>query len=98
MLYGAGADSQPFPDLPTRVAYPAESLNARLVAYARARADEVGGPAADAPIVAPIAPAAADALADAVGVGHMYNTVVPVHLPSEIDALFFVPFVSPMRR
>jgi len=89
MLYGHGADSQPFPDLPTRVNYAPDSLNAALAAYTAAR------PAPDAPLVVPIA--GADALAAEVGVGHLYNLVVPVHLPSQIDALFFVPHVSPMR-
>jgi erythromycin esterase-like protein len=99
MLYGAGVDSQPFPDLPTRVAYPADSLNGRLAAYARLRADSGASPhaPAHAPLVVPIAPAANDALANEVGIGHLYNMVVPVHLPSEIDALFFVPTVSPLR-
>ena len=90
MLYGGGADSQPFPDLPTRVDYPQDSFNAVLAAYAASRA------APCAALVVPIEPAGA-ALANPVPVGHLYNLVVPVHLPSEIDALFFVPNVSPMR-
>jgi erythromycin esterase-like protein len=83
LLYGAGADSQPFPDLPNDVAYPATSINA---AFGRR----------ERPFVVAVA-SAADALGLPVGVGHMYNTVVPVHLPSEADALFFIPRVSPMR-
>jgi len=27
----------------------------------------------------------------------MYNEVVPVHLPAEADAVFFLPSVSPLR-
>ena len=90
MLYGGGADSQPFPDLPTHVDYPKDSLNAVLAAYTASR----GG--SDAPLVVPIEPGGA-VFADPVGIGHLYNLVVPVHLPSEIDALFFVPNVSPLR-
>jgi len=84
LLYGGGADSQPFPDLPNRFAYASDSLNARLAARGE-------------PFAVPVAPAAADALAEPIGVGHLYNLVVPVHLPSEADALFFVPVVTPMR-
>ena len=90
MVYGGGADSQPFPDLPTRVGYPNDSFNAALAAYVAARAEP------DAPLVVPMEPAR-ELLDDQVGVGHLYNLVVPVHLPSEIDALFFVPNVSPLR-
>ena len=89
MLHGDGVDSQPFPDLPTRVNYAPDSLNAALAAYTAAH------DAPDSALIVPIA--GADALVDEVGVGHLYNLVVPVHLPSQIDALFFVPHVSPMR-
>ena len=84
LLYGAGTDSQPFPDLPTNAHYPAESLNAQLSRYG-------------APLVAPVAPAADTALTRDVVIGHMYNLVVPVHLPSQAEAVFFVPRVSPLR-
>ena len=83
LLYGGGEDSQPFPDLPRIARYPAESLNAQL---ARRRD----------PFVVPVTPGV-DALARDVGVGHMYNLVVPVHLPSQADAIFFVPRVTPMQ-
>lgn len=83
LLYGGGEDSQPFPDLPGIARYPGESLNAQL---ARRRD----------PFVVPVTPGV-DALARDVGVGHMYNLVVPVHLPSQADAIFFVPRVTPMQ-
>ena len=83
LLYGGGEDSQPFPDLPRTARYPAGSLNAQ---FAR-RGDA---------LVVPVAPGA-DALGRDVGVGHMYNLVVPVHLPSQADAIFFVPRVTPMQ-
>jgi hypothetical protein len=83
LVYGEGEDSQPFPDLPQRASFPPESLNRRLA--------EVGGP-----LVVPVP--ASGAFDDDVGVGHLYSQVVPVHLPSEADALFFVPRVSPLRE
>ena len=47
------------------------------------------------PFVVAMKPAASNALATAVGVGHLYNLVVPpVHLPSEAAASFFLPRVT----
>jgi erythromycin esterase-like protein len=83
LLYGGGEDSQPFPDLPRIARYPAGSLNAQFARRGN-------------PFVVPVAPGA-DALARDVGVGHMYNLVVPVHLPSQADAIFFVPRDTPMQ-
>ena len=82
LVYGEGEDSQPFPDLPTRATFPPESLNRRLAARG-------------APLVVPVP--ASGVFDDDIGVGHLYSQVVPVHLPSEADALFFVPRVSPLR-
>ena len=84
MLYGAGKDSQPFPDLPQRANYPATSLNAQLSRHGT-------------PLVVPVGPGAGSALANDVGIGHMYNLVVPVHLPSQADAIFFLPAVTPLQ-
>jgi hypothetical protein len=78
-LYGAGEDSQPFPDLPKTATYSADSLNARL---ARRGMPMVLGTAG---------------LSSEVGIGHMYNQVVPVNLSAEADAVFFQPRVSPLR-
>ena len=78
LLYGGGEDSQPFPDLPTTARYPDDSINSQLAKYR-------------SPLILPTAPAKAAALAEPVGVGHMYNLAVPVHLPSQADAIFFIP-------
>ena len=83
LVYGGGHDSQPFPDLPRAASYPADSLNAHLSRRGSAS-------------IVPVAPGA-DVLARDVGVGHMYNLVVPVHLPSQADAIFFVPQVTPLQ-
>jgi erythromycin esterase-like protein len=85
MLYGGGRDSQPFPDLPQTAVYPPTSLNAALARMGM-------------PLVLPITEdAAAGALSADVGVGHMYGQVVSVHLPSEVDAIWFLPSVSPLQ-
>ena len=84
LLYGGGEDSQPFPDLPTNARYPDDSINSQLAKYG-------------SPLVLPTAPAKAGALAEPVGVGHMYNLVVPVHLASQADAVFFIARVTPLQ-
>ena len=81
LVYGEGEDSQPFPDLPKRASFPGDTLNRRLAA--------LGVPC--------VVPVAADAFERDVGLGHLYNHVVPVHLPSEADAIFFVPRVTRLR-
>ena len=83
LLYGGGHDSQPFPDLPRTASYPADSLNAHLSRRRNA-------------LIVPVRPGT-EALERDVGVGHMYNLVVPVHLPSQADAIFFVPQVTPLQ-
>jgi erythromycin esterase-like protein len=84
MTYGGGTDSQPMPDLPNEARYHRGSLNMQLGVYG-------------IPFVVPTAPAASGALTEPVGVGQMYNQVVPVHLPAQTDAVFFLPSVSPLR-
>jgi erythromycin esterase-like protein len=84
MIYGGGADSQPLPDLPNQATYPRDTLNALLGLQAR-------------PLVVPTAPAASGILAEPIGIGQMYNQVIPVHLPAQADAVFFLPSVSPLR-
>ncbi len=81
MLYGAGEDSQPLPDLPRTARYPADTLNARLAR----RFNE------------PMLISTEGAPDDFVGVGHLYNTVARTQLRGQVDALYFVPIVSPMR-
>ena len=84
MIYGGGTDSQPLPDLPNQATYPPDSLNALLGLPAR-------------PLVIPAAPVGTGVLAEPVGIGQMYNQVIPVHLPAEADAVFFLLGVSPLR-
>jgi len=64
--------------------YPDDSIKSQLAKYG-------------SPLVLLTAPAKADALAEPVGVGHMYDLVVPVHLPSQADAIFFIPRVTLLR-
>lgn len=84
LIHGAGEDSQPFPDLPRRFAYPAETLNARLSVFAE-------------PILFPITGAPDGLFARPIGVGHMYNAVQPTILQGQVDAILYLPRVSPMR-
>jgi hypothetical protein len=84
LIHGAGEDSQPFPDLPRRFDYPADSLNARLAGLA-------------GPVLFPIAGAPAGLFDRPLGVGHMYNTVQPAVLDGQVDAILFLPHVTPMR-
>jgi hypothetical protein len=83
MLYGEGEDSQPFPDLPRRASYPAGTLNTLL---ARHRA----------PLVLPV-PAPHGTPPEPAAVGHMYNAVVPIDLRAAVDAIHFIPTVTPLR-
>jgi len=81
MIYGGGEDSQPLPDLPRRADFGPDTLNARLAARF------------DRPVLldvrsAPDAP---------VRIAHMYNTVIETALPGAVDALWFVPGVTPLR-
>jgi len=84
LVHGAGEDSQPFPDLPRRFAYPRDSLNARLAPLAT-------------PVLFPIAGAPAGLFDRPIGVGHMYNAVQPTVLAGQVDAILYLPRVTPMR-
>jgi erythromycin esterase-like protein len=84
MLYGEGEDSQPFPDLPRKANYPETSLNRRLALF-------------DEPVLLPLDDAPAALTAAPVGVGHMYNAVVPTRLKDQVDAIYFVPRVTPLQ-
>jgi hypothetical protein len=81
MIYGGGEDSQPLPDLPRRADFGADTLNARLAA----RFDR------------PVLLDARQAPDTPVRIAHMYNTVIETALPGAVDALWFVPRVSPLR-
>ena len=83
MIYGGGEDSQPFPDLPRHAIYPAGTLNAALSISSRRRC--CGSPTPTR-------------LADETfELGHMYNAVIRTPLKGQVDALFYLPRVSPMR-
>ena len=84
LIHGAGEDSQPFPDLPRRLAYPKETLNARLSLFTE-------------PVLFPVTGAPEDLFEGPIGVGHMYNTIQPAVLKGLVDWILFLPRVSPMR-
>ncbi len=81
MLYGAGEDSQPFPDLPRRAAYGKHTLNAALAGR--------GAPLL-LPLTDPIFRKSTD-------IGHMYNATVSLVPADVADAIVFLPRVSPLR-
>jgi erythromycin esterase-like protein len=84
LVHGAGEDSQPFPDLPTRFDYPRETLNRRLAPLA-------------VPTLVPITGAPVGVFDQPIGVGHMYNVVQPCVLAGQVDAIVYLPRVTPMR-
>jgi hypothetical protein len=84
MIHGAGEDSQPFPDLPRRFNYPSQSLNAWLSAF-------------QTPVLFRIAGAPSGLFDRPIGVGHMYNAVQQTVLAGQVDAILYLPKVSPMR-
>ncbi len=81
MLYGGGTDSQPLADLPRTADYPADSLNARM-------ARRFTAPTLVRTTNAPTVP---------MRIGHLYNMLIGVSLPEQVDAIWFVPRVTPMR-
>src|SRR6185312_11328282 len=84
LVFGGGEDSQPMPDLPRRFDYPADSLNGRLRSVTT-------------PVLFPISGAPAGLFDRPLGVGHMYNAVQPLVLGGLVDAILFLPRVTPMR-
>jgi erythromycin esterase-like protein len=85
LVHGAGEDSQPFPDLPRRLTYPKDTLNSRLLGL-------------ETPVLFPIAGAPSGLFDRSIGVGHMYNAVQPVILQGQVDAILYLPRVTPMRE
>lgn len=81
MLYGAGEDAQPFPDLPRIANYPHDTLNAALARR-------------NAPLFLPLTDPIFD---QPMKIGHMYNATVTVVPREQTDAIFFLPRVSPIR-
>jgi erythromycin esterase-like protein len=81
MLYGAGRDSQPFPDLPRGAHYAPDTLNAILAERALPLLLPLSDPIFQTPVK----------------IGHMYNATVSVAPQQQADAIFFLPEVSPLR-
>ena len=84
MIHGTGEDSQPFPDLPRQLSYPPTTLNARL--------SELRDP-----VLFRINDAARDLWDKSVGIGHMYNTIQQTVLAGQVDAILYLPKVTPLR-
>ena len=83
-VHGAGEDSQPFPGLPRRFDYPANTLNRRLAPLG-------------APTLIPITGAPSGLFDRPLGVGGMYNSVQQATLQGQVDAILYLPRVTPMR-
>lgn len=84
MIWGAGSDSQPFPDLPRTFSYGKDTLNAGLASFME-------------PLIFPIDGAPAGLFQRPWKVGHMYNMTAEVILAGQVDAICWLPQVSPMR-
>lgn len=76
--YGAGEDSQPFPDLPREARYPSSSINAVLASFGKPLILPTDDPLLRQPVV----------------LGHMYNSLVELPLADQADAIFFLPRVT----
>ena len=84
MIYGGGEDSQPFSDLPRIVDFSADTLNVRLASFN------------DPPLF--LLKGAPPGVLDApVSIGQMYNSTFRTPLRQQVDALFYVPRVTPME-
>lgn len=81
MIYGAGEDSQPLPDLPRKAVFAYNTLNRRLVARFKTptliRTEHVPD--------------------EMMTIAHMYNATLRTPLKGQIDAIYFLPNVRPMR-
>jgi hypothetical protein len=84
LVHGGGEDSQPFPDLPRRFAYPLDTFNRRLAPL-------------DTATLIPIAGAPEGLFERPLGLGHMYNAVQQVVLDGQVDAIIYLPRVTPLR-
>jgi hypothetical protein len=81
MIYGAGEDSQPLPDLPRKAAFAPDSLNRRLAARFKTPTLIRTAHAPDEPVT----------------IAHMYNATLRTLLKAQMDALYFLPRVSAMQ-
>jgi erythromycin esterase-like protein len=84
MIWGGGEDSQPFPDLPTRFEYGRDTLNAALGDLCE-------------PVMFPVTGAPKGLFDRLWSVAHMYNATTKVRLEGQVDAIFYLPSVGPMR-
>jgi erythromycin esterase-like protein len=84
MIQGGGEDSQPFADLPRRFNYPSTTLNTML------RDSQT-------PVLFRIADAPPGLFNKPIGIGHMYNNVQATVLAGQVDAILYLPKVSPIR-
>ncbi len=94
LVHGDGEDCQPFPELPNRLHYPADSLNGRLAAFGSACVLPILTPT----VYAATGPAADGALTNSMGVGHLYNLIAQVDLAKQAYAVFFLPAVTPLPQ
>jgi erythromycin esterase-like protein len=84
MIYGGGEDSQPFSDLPRIVDFSADTLNVRLASF-------------NDPTLFLLKGAPPGLLDAPVSIGQMHNSTFRTPLRQQVDALFYVPRVSPME-
>ena len=83
MIYGNGRDSQPLSDLPRDASYSEDTINAALLRDNRA-------------MVLPLDDKCP--FHEPVRLGHLYNLVAEVHLCKQVDAVMFLPTVSPLNQ
>ncbi|MFI4973602.1 MAG: hypothetical protein ACHP84_03570 [Caulobacterales bacterium] len=84
MIYGAGEDAQPFPDLPRKADYTEGSLNRILAGFTE-------------PVIFPVSGAPPGVFDQPIGVGHMYNALAVTPLAGQVDAILYLPRVTPLR-
>jgi len=83
LIYGAGEDSQPLANLPRKADFPAHSLNALLARH-------------EAPLLF-FPPDAPELFRPPCVVAHMYNALIETSLLLQVDAVVFLPRVTPLR-
>lgn len=84
MIYGGGEDSQPFADLSRVVDFRDDTLNAHLASFKE-------------PTLFLLEDAPPELLDISVSIGQMYNSIFRTPLGQQVDALFYIPWVTPME-